>query len=71
MTMRRLGFAILLLAAIPAVAIPLLACVLAMSAPAALIAGIAGFSGPSHAMHDARTAAITRSASGIAAASYE
>ena len=48
-TMRRLGLAIVLLAAIPALAVPLLAGVVAMSAPAALIAGLAAISGSSHA----------------------
>jgi len=46
--MRRFGFALVLIAAIPAVAIPLLACVAAMSAPAAVIAGIAAISSPPH-----------------------
>jgi hypothetical protein len=66
-TMRRLGLALVVLAAIPAAAIPLLACVVAISAPAALIAGIAGFSTPSHAAHESgattnpgATAMVTR-----------
>jgi hypothetical protein len=58
-TMRRIGLAIVMLAAIPAVAIPLLACVVAITAPAALIAGVAAISSPSHAEHDGRTAAVS------------
>jgi len=56
--MRRIGLAIVMVAAIPAVAIPLLACIAAISTPAALIAGVAGLSTPSHAAHDGRTAAV-------------
>lgn len=55
--MRRIGLTLVMLAAIPAAAIPLFACVLAMAAPAALIAGIAGLSTPSHAAHGLRPAA--------------
>jgi hypothetical protein len=58
-TMRRIGLAIVMLAAIPAVAIPLLACVVAITAPAALIAGVAAISNPSHAERDGRTVAVT------------
>jgi hypothetical protein len=61
-TMRRLGLAIVMLAAIPAIAIPLLACVVAISAPAALIAGVAAVSGLSHGERDARTASVTAAA---------
>ena len=63
--MRRLGLAIVMLAAIPAIAIPLLACVVAISAPAALIAGVVAVSGTSHAERDARTASATEAATRI------
>jgi hypothetical protein len=41
--MRRLGLTLTMLAFIPALAVPLLAAVAALSVPAALIAGIASF----------------------------
>ncbi len=55
--MRRIGFTLVVLAGIPAAVIPLLACVAAMSAPAALIAVIGGLSAPSRAAHGDRVAA--------------
>ena len=52
--MRRVGFVLVLLAAIPAVTVPLLAGIAAICAPAAVIAGIAAIAVPSQA---ARTGA--------------
>ena len=65
-TMRRIGLAFIVLAAVPAALLPLLACVVMMSAPAALIAGIAGLSTPSHVAHDSVTPANAATTSMIA-----
>jgi hypothetical protein len=51
-TVRRLCLAVAMAAAIPAVAVPLLACVAAIAAPAALIAGIAAISIPAQDNRD-------------------
>ena len=58
-TVRRTGLAIVMLAAVPAIVIPLLACVVAILAPAALIAGIAAISSPSLADRDGRAVVVT------------
>lgn len=57
--MRQLGLIVVLLAAVPAMAVPLLACVALISAPAALIAGIAAISDPPHHDRATGTAPVT------------
>ena len=52
--MRQLGLAIALLAAIPAVALPLFACIAISTVPAGLIAGIAAIAMPVPAFRDGR-----------------
>jgi hypothetical protein len=63
--MRRFGLALAVLAAIPAIAVPLLACVAAISAPAALIAGIAAISVPAQDGRGDRAPAVSKAAEGL------